>query len=456
MIDITNITDDEVTKVLNLNEGHFGDLKSRRISPSALSKTISAFSNADGGDLYIGIEDSPRIWDGFPDQESANGYIQLFEELFPLGDGYTYTFLENGTHTGLVLKVDVEKNRAIKYASDGVAYLRRGAQKLPVKEIDAIKRLERNKGLTSFETELVNVETDVIENSEKIIEFMLEVVPSSEPEGWLRKQRLIVGDKPSVGGVLLFAEEPQALIPKHCGLKIYQYKTKEEEGSREELLFDPITVEGCLYDAISQAVGKTVEIMESIRIMTPKGLQKVSYPRNALHEIVTNAVLHRDYSIADDIHIRIFDNRIEVQSPGTLPAHITTENILSERFARNGAVVRLINKFPNPPNKDVGEGLNTAFHSMNEMRLKEPTIELKDSNVLVTLKHEMLGTPQELIMEYLEVHDTIRNRDARELCSIPSENAMKHILRRMVNSGMLEVIEGATRFQTSYKRSERA
>jgi ATP-dependent DNA helicase RecG len=64
------------------------------------------------------------------------------------------------------------------------------------------------------------------------------------------------------------------------------------------------------------------------------------------------------------VHIRIFDNRIDVESPGRLPAHITPENILKERFARNPTLVRLINKFPNPPNKDVGEGLNTAFAAM--------------------------------------------------------------------------------------------
>lgn len=82
-----------------------------------------------------------------------------------------------------------------------------------------------------------------------------------------------------------------------------------------------------------------------------------------LHEIVTNAVLHRDYSIAADIQIRIFDNRVEIESPGRLPGHVTTANILREQFARNPKLVRIINKFPNPPNKDVGEGLNTAFES---------------------------------------------------------------------------------------------
>ena len=58
----------------------------------------------------------------------------------------------------------------------------------------------------------------------------------------------------------------------------------------------------------------------------------IEYPIETLHEITTNAVLHRDYSVADDIHIRIFDNRIEVESPGRLPGHVTQENILDERF----------------------------------------------------------------------------------------------------------------------------
>ena len=128
----------------------------------------------------------------------------------------------------------------------------------------------------------------------------------------------------------------------------------------------------------------------------------VTYPVEALHEIITNAVLHRDYSIADDIHIKIFDNRVEISSPGTLPGHITTDNILDERFARNAAMVRLINKFPDPPNKDVGEGLNTAFQAMRKMKLKDPVIRQEGGYVKVTLKHEALATTEEMILEYLE------------------------------------------------------
>ena len=150
---------------------------------------------------------------------------------------------------------------------------------------------------------------------------------------------------PTVTGVVLFSDEPQTLLPKRSGIKISRYKSMLGEGTRETLAGDPISIEGSAYDLIHSAVEKTKEIISGIPTLGEHELEEVSYPPETLHEIITNAVLHRDYSIADDIHVRIFDNRVEVESPGTLPGHITEENILTERFARNSAIVRLINKF---------------------------------------------------------------------------------------------------------------
>jgi ATP-dependent DNA helicase RecG len=452
---ITRLTPPETTKLLSLAEGHFVDLKAIEVTPAKLTRSLSAFGNAEGGELFVGVDERKRThersWRGFARVEDANGFLQAFEQFFPLGDECTYSFLQSPDGPGLVLKVEIRKSRAIKRASDGKVYIRRGAQNLPVESEEARTQLQRNKGITSFETELVNVDKTLITNSTPIIRFMLEVVPTAEPEAWLKKQQVIVDDKPTVAGLVLFAEEPQAALAKRCGLKIYRYKTKDDEGTRETLDFDPISVEGCAYDQIRVGVQKTAEIIESVRISTPTGLESVAYPVTALHEIITNAVIHRDYSIADDIHIQIFDNRVEVISPGTLPAHITPENILNERFARNGVIVRLINKFPNPPNKDVGEGLNTAFRAMREMKLRAPIVNQTGGNVRVILRHEPLATPEELILEFLGTHDQITNKEAREICFIGSENKMKRIFQRMIASGLIELVPGTTRYTAAYR-----
>jgi ATP-dependent DNA helicase RecG len=253
-------------------------------------------------------------------------------------------------------------------------------------------------------------------------------------------------------GILLFAEEPQAALPKRCGVKIYRYKTRESEGFRDVLAFDPKTIEGPLNEQIKNAVQETTVITESIPRMGEDSLEKIKYPAETLHEIITNAVIHRDYSVADDVHIRIFENRIEVQSPGRLPAHVTVKNVLNERFARNGAIVRLLNKFPNPPNKDIGEGLNTAFEKMHQLGLKEPSLSERDTDVLVTIRHEALASPEEAILKYLDEHPTIKNKQARAVTHVVRDHQVKKIFGTMVQKGLIEQVPGTRTGATAYRR----
>lgn len=454
-IDVQEIDSDQRELVMNIGEGHYSDVKAIEIRPSRLTETISAFANADGGELYIGIDEIGvqkfRKWRGFVNVEAANGHLQIFEELFPLGRDFSYTFLLCPGEEGLVLKVEIQKTIGITRASDGHPYVRRGAQSLRVSTPEHLRRLEYAKGLVSFESEPVAIDPDLVCNSTEIIEFMLQVVPTSEPEQWLSKQQLLRDKRPTVAAILLFAEEPQAILPKRCGLKIYRYMTKDNKGSRETLAFDPITIEGSLYKQIYAGVEQTTRIVEDIKKLGDKTLEDIQYPPETLHEIITNAVLHRDYSVADDIHIRVFDNRVEVDSPGPLPAHVTVQNILDERFARNGTIVRLLNKYPNPPNKDVGEGLNTAFAAMIKLGLKEPMIENRENSVLVRIRHESLASPETLILTYLESNESIQNKKAREICHISADYVVKEIFKHLVDRDLIEKVPGTRTATTAYR-----
>jgi ATP-dependent DNA helicase RecG len=448
--------------VEHMEEGQFSDIKSVAITPAKLSHSISSFANSDGGELYIGIAEQilggnikKRVWSGFPDIEAANGHMQAFEKYFPLGNDFQYEFMRCTSRQGLVLHVTIIRTKGIVTATDGIAYIRRGAQNLPQTRNDDLRRLEYSKGVISFEGHPVNAPKELIVDSQITRDYLSYVVPSAQPESWLRKQSLIVTDMPTVAGLLLFADEPQAQLPKRSGIKVYRYETQESEGFREVLTFIPITVEGNLYKQIKEAVDVTIKEVEKIKQLGSEGLVPIKYPHETLHEIITNAVIHRDYSVADDVHVRIFDNRIEVQSPGRLPAHITPRNILNERFARNGAIVRLLNKFPDPPNRDVGEGLNTAFEKMHQLGLKEPEIEERDNDVLVTIRHEPLASPEQTIMKYLETHPTIRNKQAREITYIRDSDKMKRILSAMAIRDEIEGVPGAQFGGMKYQRKQR-
>lgn len=452
MTHVIEINRDAADRLLSDSEGQFLDKKSRRIAPSKLSKHICAFANSDGGRLLVGIEEVADgfRWDGFDSEEDANGCLQAFETAFPLGQDFDYQFISCDGYPGLLLSVSIIKTRDIRRATDGKPYIRRGAQSIPVSTAEQIQLLERAKGISSFEDSPINAPPTDITNSTVALDFMLNVVPSAEPEQWLRKQRLIEQNKPVVAGLVLFAEEPQVHLPK-AAVKVYRYTTSDLEGSRETLSFDPITIEGDLYNQIRDSVRKTVQIAESIDVLRSTGLEKARYPHESLHEIITNAVLHRDYSLNDDVHIRIFDNRIEVESPGRLPAHITPANILNERFARNPKLVRIINKFPDPPNKDVGEGLNTAFRAMQNLRLKEPQIVERPNSVLVNIRHEQLASPEQQIVEYIRTHGTINNTEARRATSIQSEIQVRKLFKNLVEAGEIEQIPGTARATSRYR-----
>lgn len=84
-VNTVEVTDPEKLQMLRLEESHFCDLKRIEIQPAKLTRSISAFSNAEGGELFIGIDEDQnsgkRAWRGFSTQEDANGFIQTFEQF---------------------------------------------------------------------------------------------------------------------------------------------------------------------------------------------------------------------------------------------------------------------------------------------------------------------------------------------------------------------------------------
>lgn len=446
MYPVYKIDREQAEKIANVEENYLNDVKAKEIKPAKLSETVSAFANAGGGDIYIGITETgttkQRAWEGFLDVEEANDITQILFQAHSFGNHLIFEFLSCDDFPGYVLHITVKKVKEIVRSTKGEVFVRVNAGKAKLDTDEKINRLELDKGIVTFEDEWVNVRLDKVENSLSVLNFLINVIPNAEPLTYLNNQELIQDGQCKVSGVLLFCDEPAIYLPKRCSVKIMRYRTKDDDIGREFLDGVPLTIEGDAYTIIYSAVDKTTEIIETIQKLGSDGLENIAYPQETLHEIITNAILHRDYSVVADVQIRIFDNRVEIESPGKLPGHVTKENILDTQSARNPTIVRLINKFPNPPNQDVGEGLNTAFSAMEALRLKPPVIQEKDSSVLVVIPHESLASPEELVIEYLDANEEITNRVARDITGIKSENTMKNVFLRLKDRGYIEPIPG--------------
>jgi len=452
---VQTMTESELIQIFKIEENHFNDFKAKDISGKKFSKSVSAFANASGGDIYLGIREEVdtkiKHWEGFQSIEDANSFIQVLDSISGVETFYELDFLKHPELNTYVVKVTVFKTDSIIYTTDNRIFVRKGAQSLPVDTPEKLRRLELDKGISSYENETV-AESEITDATESEIykRFSTAIIPETEPQKWLEKQRLIRGNKLTVAGELLFADEPQICLPKRSSIKIFRYKTSGL-ADRDMLSEQPITMEGCAYDLIYSSVSKTKEIIQSIRKLG-HGFENIEYPEETLHEIITNAVLHRDYSIATDIQIRIFDNRVEVESPGKLPGHVTINNILDTQVARNPKLVRLINKFPDAPNKDVGEGLNTAFEAMSKLRLKTPEIEELENSVVVYIRHERLASPEEMVREYLENHNEITNAEGRKLTGIKSENTMKRVFWRLRDQNLIEMVPGRALCKSAWRK----
>ena len=306
--------------------------------------------------------------------------------------------------------------------------------------------LALSKGTRSYEDQtLKKYVADELAQEPELTEFLASYSPATAPKDFIWKQRLADRETAavSVAGAVLYGEVPAALVPKKCAVKVARYETKEEVPRREHLAGTPITIEGPARVQIDTTIETVKKMVESVSIMEPDGtLAATRYPPEALKEVIVNAVIHRDYNISDDILVWVFDNRVEVRSPGVLPGHMTLGNLLSDRFSRNPTIVRLLNKYPDPPNKDIGEGLNTVFAKMAEAKLQQPRIEVSGSSFIVTLGHTPLARPQELVMEYLDSHDEIANRVGREICGISSENTMKDVFYALAKARKIERVPG--------------
>jgi ATP-dependent DNA helicase RecG len=160
-------------------------------------------------------------------------------------------------------------------------------------------------------------------------------------------------------------------------------------------------------------------------------------PERAVKEAITNAVIHRDYFIKRDIEIKLFEDRMEVESPGLLPYNITTSNIgyvRSEGY-RNDSVVKHLREFPNPPNLDQNEGVRAMRNEMEFNGLYPPiyiTYPTLDDSVKVVLLNEHRPGEWEIIRSYLEVNKYIANEKAREITKVEQRDKMSRMFNKWV------------------------
>ena len=113
------------------------------------------------------------------------------------------------------------------------------------------------------------------------------------------------------------------------------------------------------------------------------------YPEPVLREAIVNALGHRDYGLAGaTVDITVWDDRIEVRSPGPLPGHITLENMRTEHYSRNPRIMRVLKIMGLV--EEYGEGVDRMYREMEARLMAPPVFEAAAGSVTVVLRNRML------------------------------------------------------------------
>ena len=116
------MAEDKEKDILNIEESQYCDIKTKLILPSKISQTVSAFANASGGDIYIGINENTRTkersYDGFSTVEECNKFIQVLESLEGLYENYDVVYLRCKDNT-FCMQITILKSNKIVKSTDG-------------------------------------------------------------------------------------------------------------------------------------------------------------------------------------------------------------------------------------------------------------------------------------------------------------------------------------------------
>lgn len=263
--------------------------------------------------------------------------------------------------------------------------------------------------------------------------------------------------RPTLAGLLMFGNFPQSFEPQLVITFLQYYGTTEtEKAPGGERFLDNRKFEGPIPEMLENAVNHVLASIRKSSLIT--GLLRKDipeYPEEAIREAFVNAVAHRDYSHfvrGNYIQVRLFADRLEIQSPGGLYGNVTEETLEEEQSTRNRVLMRLMEDWHLVENR--GSGIRTMIEAMRKANLEPPRFQDKRTSFWVRFRSHTLMNPetiawlnqfaglpindgQRLALAYLRHNEQVTNNEYQRLNHVDSVTANRE-LRGLVQAGLIE------------------
>lgn len=365
----------ELIETLSRGEDSQHQFKLDFSNANALAAEMVAFSNSSGGRIFIGVDDSGLV-QGLT-AEDVGRLNQLISNV--AGNNIRPAInpiTENISHpNGLVMVVIIPEGISKPYmvAQDGnlSIWVKKGADKRRANDREEIQRLFQQAGLVHADEMPVarlgvaDLDLPYFERFfEQQFGYPLEDTNQPLPQ-LLTNMNLMDSDRLNLAGALLFAKSPEFALPAFV-VKAVAYAGNDIEG--EEYL-DSRDIKGKMADVFQQTLSfvlANTRAVQGEQGFNSSGQSEV--PRIVWEELIANALIHRDYFISAPVRVMVFENRVEIISPGHLPNNLTVENIKAGNSnIRNPIIASFAAKLL--PYKGLGSGLLRALKAWPDIEL---------------------------------------------------------------------------------------
>jgi len=372
-------------KLLEVPEDQWLERKSPRVAAKDLARTLIGFANADGGIVVVGLaEGKVEGVDGHPGKVNALMQANIDFCRPPVRASHRFVACVDGNgHSARLLVFEVDSSPTVHTNQRDEVFLRVGDE---TRRLTFAQRQELlyDKGQASYEARPAGAGFDVLDRTQ--LGHYAKALGASDPMSLLRARGLATSDELTVAGVLLFGEHPQARFPEAL-IRVLRYRGSERgSGSRQQLVED-VRVEGPIPLQLLRAKGHIERLQPTRTALQVSGKfgDVPLVPPDVWLEGLVNAAVHRSYSSAGD-HIRaeIFDDRIEISSPGRFPGLVDLSDPLkATRFARNPRIARVCADLN--LGQELGEGIRRMFEEMRQAGLTDPSYRQTSGSVELQL-----------------------------------------------------------------------
>lgn len=374
----------------------FGRIEHARLDfkrgvPTDVRDTIAAMAMTHGGLIVHGVDDERRIIGCPLSQNTQDRLIRIAREC-----GVDVQLRQvTVDDTEVTITAVPEVRGRIVTTPDGRLLRRVGGDSQPLRG-DAMARFVREREQRTAEDDPITA----IEISAFALEAVNEALaadarPAIAASGMgraLADLGVAVAAPPPLeqsvlrAAVVLFAKEPRHFLRGAAVQLVRRAGIGPVPGpsiERTECAGPLAEVVACCLDFIARHT-RQLEVVAGLRREVLS-----EYPEVVVREAVVNALAHRDYGLTGaTVDVTVWDDRVEVRSPGGLPGHITVDNMRQERYSRNPRIMRVLKTMGYV--EEYGEGVDRMFHEMESRLMEPPVFDATSGSVTVSLRNRVL------------------------------------------------------------------